>query len=107
MCPIGGLARVAAVAGPTHVRAIEYRILNRQEFVAAGLATRRSGRQLASLPEIAVMKCVDQAGQKKTVLGDATHLRHLLETGVASDPEGMDLSQPKFPVVLDGWQAAS
>jgi hypothetical protein len=89
------------------VRAIEYRIINRQELAAIGLTTPGSDGKLAGLPEIAVLKCVDRSGQKLTALGDAVHLRRLLRIGVASDPAGMDLAAPRFPVVIAGWPQAS
>ena len=99
--------REAWVSETRHVRAIEYRILNRQELADAGLTTPRTDGQLAGLPEVAVLKCVDHSGQKLTALGDASHLRRLLRVGVASDPAGMDLTAPKFPVVISGWPEAS
>ena len=88
------------------VRAIEYEIWQREEAVKRGLVSEEADR-LEGLQEVAVLKCVDDRGQKLTAFGDVKHLRGLLETGEARDPAGMTLSPPAFPLVLSGWLQAS
>lgn len=91
---------------PGSVRTIEYEIVPTSQAVHAGLATDPVGVPLRTMDEIAVLKCVDHRGQKVTAVGNADTLRMLLESGDASDPTGMALSQEEFPVVLPGWPPA-
>lgn len=50
------------------------------------------------------MRCVDhQSGRKVTVIGQAGHVRTLVASGKASDPDGMALKDDPFPVVVNGW----
>jgi len=90
----------------TTVRAIEYEILPRSKATGIGLSADVE-RDLGHLAQVAVLRCVDDHGDKLTALGDAEHLRTLLESGEASDPSGMKLLRRAFPVVIRGWPQAS
>lgn len=92
---------------PTRVRAIEYEIWRRDEAIERGIALEEADDHPDGIDEVAVLKCVDDRGQKLTAVGDVTHLRGLLASGEARDPAGMTLSPPAFPVVLPGWLQAS
>jgi hypothetical protein len=39
-------------------------------------------------------------------VGDPGHLRKLLTSGQASDPDGVTLKRESFPVVITGWPEA-
>jgi hypothetical protein len=91
---------------PGSVRTIEYEIVPASQAVTAGLTTDPVGAHLRTLTQVAVLKCVDHRGQKVTAVGNADTLRTLLESGDASNPAGMTLSQKEFPVVLPGWPPA-
>jgi hypothetical protein len=89
------------------VRTIEYEIVPTSQAINAGLTTDPVGVHLRTMEQIAVLKCVDHRGQKLTAVGNADTLRTLLESGDASNPAGMALSQKEFPMVLPGWPPAS
>jgi hypothetical protein len=91
----------------TRLRAIEYEIWRREEAVKRGLVAEAADDHLEGLDEVAVLKCVDDRGQKFTAFGDVKHLHGLLASGEARDPAGMTLSPPAFPIVLSGWLQAS
>jgi hypothetical protein len=58
---------------------------------------------LGNSSQVAVLRCVDDHGDRLTAFGDSDHLRRLLDSGEASDPAGMALFRETFPVVLEGW----
>jgi len=82
------------------VRAIEYEVVPRSEAAFIGVSPHVF---VKSMTEIAVLRCVDDSGEKVTTVCDAQHLRHLLRSGEASEPNGMTLPRSVFPVVLPGW----
>jgi len=89
--------------GATRARVIEYEILTWADSERISALAGQSHSQLRVVPEVAVLRGVDEAGQKLTFLGDAAHTREILRTGAASDPGGTLLSVDKFPVVRPGW----
>jgi hypothetical protein len=92
---------------PGTVRAVEYEIVPRDVAESLGLAPTEVTRRLGEHPQVAVLRCVDDVGQKMTAVGDPDHLRRLLASGQASDREGMPLMRSHWPVVLRGWRQAS
>lgn len=91
----------------TTVRAIEYEILPKGKATSIGLSIDAVEKYLGSLTQVAVLRCVDDRGEKLTALGDAAYLRDLLASGEASNPAGMMLMRRGFPVVIRGWPQAS
>jgi hypothetical protein len=91
----------------TTVRAIDYEVVPRDKARTFGLSTDAIDKCLGSLTKVAVLRCVDDTGEKITALGDSEALRELLDSGEASDPAGMKLMRRAFPVVIRGWLQAS
>lgn len=89
------------------VRPIEYEIVPRSQAASIGLGSDTVARYLSFVDEVAVLRCVDDDGEKLTAVGYADHLRTLLRSGEASDPAGMKLLKSGFPVVVSGWRQAS
>jgi hypothetical protein len=89
-------------AGAT-VRAIEYEMVTVSRAVRMSLAARQVKEHLGNASEVAVLRCVNDHGERLTAFGDSDHLRRLLKSGEASDPAGMTLRRETFPVVLEGW----
>jgi hypothetical protein len=92
---------------PGTVRTIEYEIVSRSEAERIGPPVVDAQPQLSTMAQVAVLRCVDDRGQKLTAVGDATQLRSLLASGAASDPSGMALQEQHFPVIVSGWPKAS
>jgi hypothetical protein len=88
------------------VRAIEYEIVPKFQIENIGLPSTAVDR-LGTQAHVGVLRCVDDRGDKVTVVGDAGRLRELLSSGEASDPAGMQLAEREFPVVVRGWLQAS
>jgi hypothetical protein len=85
---------------PGAVRPIDYEVVPRSGAARIGLA---SDAQLGSMTEVAILRCVDERGEKLTTVCDPDHLRRLLKNGEASEPSGITLPRQLFPVVLRGW----
>ena len=85
---------------PGTVRPIEYEVVPRSEAASIGLTP---DVHLGTMTEMAVLRCVDDRGEKLTTVCDAKHLRILLKSGEASQPSGIKLPEQEFPVVLRGW----
>jgi hypothetical protein len=64
------------------------------------------GVRSALEPELGVLRCVDHQGRKIAVIGQAGHVRTLVASCKASDPNGMALKDVMFPVVINGWLAS-
>ncbi len=90
----------------TTVRAIEYEIVPKVQIEKIGLPD-AAVDSLGTRSQVGVLRCVDDRGDKVTVVGDAGRLRELLASGEASDPAGMHLAEREFPVVVRGWLQAS
>jgi hypothetical protein len=88
---------------PGTVRAIEYEIVPKGQASRIGLRGTALGGELHAVSELGVLRCVDHQGKKVTVVGQAGHVRKLLASGEASDPNGMELKEQLFPVVVNGW----
>src|ERR1700675_4795744 len=84
---------------PGSVRAVEYEILSSNQAASTGLTPSRLRNELAGLSQLGVLRCVDHQFRKLTVIGDARHIRKLIATGQASDPDGLNLNKQVFPVV--------
>jgi hypothetical protein len=91
---------------PGCVRAIDYEIVSLDEATSMGLVTPAAFQPIGNWAQLAVVRCVDDSGEKLTAIGVDGHFRDLLASGDASDPRGMVLSKRGFPVVLPGWQPA-
>jgi hypothetical protein len=93
---------------PGNVRPIEYEIVPRNDAdkVSRSMAAIIT-KTLGVVSEVAVLRCVDDKGEKLTAVGDADHFRKLLENGTARNPDGISLTTRKFPLVLLGWQRYS
>jgi hypothetical protein len=92
----------------TTVRAIDYEVVSRDKAkTIGGLSVAAVEKYLGTLSKVAVLRCVDDHGEKLTAVGDARHLKELLDSGEASDPAGMKLRRQDFPVVIRGWLQAS
>jgi hypothetical protein len=85
---------------PGAVRPIDYEVVPRSGAARIGLV---SDVHLGTMTEVAVLRCVNERGEKLTTVCDADHLRRLLKSGEASEPSGMPLPRRLFPVVLRGW----
>jgi hypothetical protein len=88
---------------PGAVRAIEYEIVPKGQASRIGLRGTALAGELHAVSELGVLRCVDHRGNKLTVVGQAGHVRKLLASGEASNPDGMALKEQLFPVVVNGW----
>jgi hypothetical protein len=88
------------------VRPIDYDFMSLDEAASMGLLTPGSVRRGGTRSTLAVVRCVDERGERLTAIGVARHFRALLASGEASEPCGVVLSKKEFPVVLPGWQPA-
>jgi hypothetical protein len=83
---------------PRVVRAVEYELVPRSQATRIGLTP-----DINVGTDVAVLRCVDDRGEKLTTFCDAQHMRTLVRSGQASEPGGMALSHQEFPIVLKGW----
>ncbi len=90
---------------PRAIRAIYYEIMDKAQAELIGLRDTTLAGELRAAIELGVLSCVDHQGRKVTVIGQAGHVRTLVASGKASDPDGMALGDVMFPVVVDGWLA--
>jgi hypothetical protein len=89
---------------PGLVRAIEYEVVPSNRAASIGLVADKVRQEVRAMSELGVLRCVDHQGRKLTVVGDARHVKKVVASGRASDPDGMRLSQQVFPVVMKGWK---
>jgi hypothetical protein len=102
ICGLGRLSGGGDVQ-PGAVRAIEYEIMDMGQAARIGLGGASLAAELRATPELGVLRCVDHQGNKLTLVGQARHIRNLVASGKASDPDGMTLNEKSFPVVVNGW----
>jgi hypothetical protein len=88
---------------PGTVRPIEYEFVARNEAMGIGLTAGAVMSHLGLITQVGVLRCVDERGEKLTAVCNADHLRNLLASGDASEPNGMKLPKRTFPVVIPGW----
>jgi hypothetical protein len=98
-----GLTGGEIVQGGVTVRAIEYEMVPVGRAARMSLAALGVQEHLGNATQVAVLRCVDDHGERLTAFGDSDHLQRLLDSGEASDPAGMTLCRETFPVVLEGW----
>ncbi len=90
---------------PGTVQAIEYEIVDRSEAEQLGLGrTVLNHHELESSPDLGVLRCVDHWGRKVTIVNVGEHVRTLVESGKASHPDGLDLEEELFPIMVSGWR---
>lgn len=89
-----------------NVRAIEYEIVPASRVGRVKVADDAMKELLGGAAQVAMVRCVDSRGTKLTAFGDGDQMRRLLDSGEASDPAGITLSEQSFPVVLPGWLRA-
>ncbi len=92
---------------PGTVRAIEYEIVHRSQAAKLGLGRSILHHELKSSPELGILRCVDHWGRKVTIVSAGEHVRKLVANGKASHPDGLDLEEELFPVMVAGWRASS
>jgi len=85
------------------VRAVDYEVVPTDEVTAIGLSPQHVHERLGATAQVGVLRCVDRRGTRLTALADAEHLRQLVKSGVAGDPDGIRLNDRGFPVVVRGW----
>jgi len=88
---------------PGAIRVIEYEIVAKRTATSMGLATSALAKSLGASSDVALLRCVNGKGDKLTAYGDADDLRALVDSGDASDPDGMCLPNREFPVLREGW----
>jgi len=72
---------------PGAIRPIEYEIVSRGQAASAGLTSEAVTAFVSTMSHVAVLLCVDDRGRKLTAVGEAGHLRALLVSGEAGEPE--------------------
>jgi hypothetical protein len=88
---------------PGAIRAIDYEIMDKVQAARIGLKGTSLAGALRATTELGVLRCVDHAGRRITVIGQAGHVLTLVASGKASDPDGMAVKDELFPVVVNGW----
>jgi hypothetical protein len=83
------------------VRIIEYEIVAWSK--AGGILGDHAIENLPRVSEIGVFRCVRSDGAKVTLAGDAGSTRALIDSGDASNPEGLRLPHAHFPIMRTGW----
>jgi hypothetical protein len=91
---------------PGSIRAVEYEILASDQAGSIGLTPSRLRDELGGPSQLGVLRCVDHQSRKLTVIGDARHVQKLIADGQASNPDGLDLNEQVFPVVMTGWKSS-
>jgi hypothetical protein len=89
------------------VKPIDYEVLPRAKASLIGLRPEHVEQHLGDLSEMAVLRCVDDRGEKLTAVGHPGQLREVLASGEDGVRQGVTLDQPRWPVVLRGWLQAS
>jgi hypothetical protein len=87
---------------PGTVRAIEYEVVFSSQAARMGFMGANEDPQ----GQVAVLRCVNDRGEKLTAFGDPEHLIALLASGEIRDPAGMRLTRPGFQFVARGWVKA-
>ncbi|HZU81217.1 MAG TPA: hypothetical protein VE991_14970 [Acidimicrobiales bacterium] len=85
------------------VTAIEYTLVPRDMAQQLGLSPGEMKELLGDQMELAVVKCVDPRGKKLTAVGDPVDLRLQLSAGTERRRDELELDQPKWPILLQGW----
>jgi hypothetical protein len=86
------------------VRAVEYEVLPRHLVSAmTGLSAYHVERRLGWMPEVALVKCVDDRGVKLTALGDSQSLSELVPDPGSDESRQIALAASRWPVVIRGW----
>ena len=88
------------------VRPIEYEVVTVTHAESVGVDSVAMANRFVGINEVVLLRCVDDRGDKLTAVGDLEHFRALLESGEASDPNGVELTHRGFPVVVRGWLRA-
>ena len=91
---------------PGSVRAVEYEVLSSNQADSIGLTPSKLRNELGGLSQLGVLRCVDHQSRKLTVIGDARHVQKLIADGQAGNPDGLDLNEQVFPVVMTGWKSS-
>jgi hypothetical protein len=87
-----------------HVHAVEYEVLPRHLVsTATGLSAYHVDRRLGWIPDVALVKCVDDRGIRFTALGDSQGLAELVASSDSDDPQQIALATSRWPVVIRGW----
>jgi hypothetical protein len=97
---------VAQTLRPGTVRPIEYEIVSKTQLATAGPTHDAVAREMGGMSELALVRCVDDRGAKLTAIADPVHMRRLLRSGEAGNPDGMILTKRYFPVIAHGWLRA-
>ena len=90
---------------PATVRPIEYEIMPRSDAARVELPD-IAAQHVRAMRQVALVRCVDEQGEKLTAIGDAEHLHELLASGEAGNPAGIKLAKQGFPVLVRGWLRA-
>jgi hypothetical protein len=86
------------------VRAVEYEVLPRNLVSATtGLSAYHVERRLGWIPDVALVKCVDDHGTRFTALGDSQSLGELVASSDSGDSREIALAANQWPVVIRGW----
>lgn len=72
-----------------------------------GLVADAGGKGPGAADEFALLRCVDERGNKLTAVFDAHFFRSLLDSGEARDPNGMTIPKRGSSLVVVGWRRAS
>jgi len=90
------------------VRFIDYDLVSSSLASALGVSTGASLGNLGTMTitEIALVRCVDSNGKKLTAFCETDNLRALIDSGEASDPQGMRLTARTFLDLRHGWLKA-
>ena len=86
------------------VRVVEYEVLPRKLVSSmTGLSAYHVERRLGWIPEVALVKCVDDRGTKFTVLGDSQSLSELAPDPGSDGSQQIAVAASRWPVVIRGW----
>lgn len=100
--PDGGAAQRG-----TKVRAIEYENVPTERVGSIGSSAETVLTHLRTLANLAILRGVDDRGEKFTAVGDPEYLQALLASGEAGSPAGMKLQERRVPVIFHGLRQAS
>jgi hypothetical protein len=85
------------------VRVIYYEIVALEDAIGLGPYRDTLARLLDHPREIAILHCATARQYRVTVVCTADHMRRLMESGVAKDPDGMIVSKREFPLAWEDW----